>query len=319
MKLKVFYVILSLVAICLILVPFIFIGQGLNNMENNSNKTNITEIDEQSTELKSNEVEETEEYSKIEITEDLKLSDECDIVLATSSNYSDDLYELVANETEDYYGTEIEIGVIKNNEWLVPLSNDNPFLNEKGLVYTKKSDDLSVFDEDLYFEYCGNGCFYNYCFVKDIVGQMSYGVIYNSENGKCYDLTEHNDVWPREKPVESGGNYIMMCKRYDAYDSNNECILNTSTMELKELEVNGHASSFSEGLFCLTWSNKEGFYDENGKLIIDLSEYDISSSPSQNIYFINDECTFKILNDTGNHYQITINKNGDVISSQKID
>ena len=63
-----------------------------------------------------------------------QLSDECDKVLAEGYDQKNNHYQLVANETEDYDGTQITMGVIKNNKWLVEMTEDFPFINEQGLI-----------------------------------------------------------------------------------------------------------------------------------------------------------------------------------------
>ena len=62
----------------------------------------------------------------------LKLSDTCEQVLA-SGYYGDDYYEIVSNQFEDYSGLKFEVGVIKNNEWLLEPTSDMPFVTEENM------------------------------------------------------------------------------------------------------------------------------------------------------------------------------------------
>ena len=53
--------------------------------------------------------------------------------MVLASGYDgDDYYQFVANETEDYNGVKDELGVIKNNEWLLKPTLDMPFVNDDG-------------------------------------------------------------------------------------------------------------------------------------------------------------------------------------------
>ena len=67
------------------------------------------------------------------------LSDSCDFVLCQGTDTSGNTYELVANQTESALGYEVTVGVIKNSNWLYPMSNDFPFLGEDGLFHVSVS------------------------------------------------------------------------------------------------------------------------------------------------------------------------------------
>lgn len=73
-------------------------------------------------------------------TEQEILSETCDRVLATGKEENGDIYELVANGTADYDSVSNEIGVIKNNTWLVPLSSEMPLLKDGQLIIPDTSD-----------------------------------------------------------------------------------------------------------------------------------------------------------------------------------
>ena len=73
----------------------------------------------------------TEKPTEPPTTEPPQLSKSCDMVLASGYD-GDDYYQLVANETEDYNGVKDELGVIKNNEWLLKPTLDMPFVNDDG-------------------------------------------------------------------------------------------------------------------------------------------------------------------------------------------
>ena len=77
-----------------------------------------------------------------------KLSDSCDKILASGYDANSNYYELVANEKEDYTGTKIEMGIIKNNEWVIPLTSNSPFISESGLLIGARG----VFEGSIYEE-----------------------------------------------------------------------------------------------------------------------------------------------------------------------
>lgn len=67
------------------------------------------------------------------------LSSSCDYILSSGIDVDGNSYELVANQTESALGYEISVGIIKNNEWLYPMSKDFPFLSEDGLFHRPRT------------------------------------------------------------------------------------------------------------------------------------------------------------------------------------
>ena len=62
-----------------------------------------------------------------------ELGNSCDRILSKGYDNEGNLLELVGNQTESVKGFKIEIGVIKNGEWLVRPTDESPFLMEDGL------------------------------------------------------------------------------------------------------------------------------------------------------------------------------------------
>ena len=86
-------------------------------------------------------------------------------------------------------------------------------------------------------------------------------------------------------------------------------------------------TSISEGLFCVkdaVFTEVAGerelveynyyFYDMNGKMVIDLSSYNIDY---QILRFVNGRCTFDIYKEFDGEYTVTINKTGKIIETTK--
>ena len=284
-----------------------------------------------------------------------KLSDNYTI-LASGSEENGDTYELVGTQSETYNSVQIEIGVIKNNEWLVPLSSDNPFIGDNGLLFSVhplRSTGMqlnlnNVQDyKGVHFSYLGNGCFIEYyhyydnskpSYNEDNVEANSNGVVYNSENENYFIMDENNYL--RFPPLDSCGDYLVLCNHDMPYSYDYLSTLNLQTMEVTELSFSKSqkyrlASPNSENLFLVqnietdVASNDFEFYDMEGNKVIDLSEYNIinayslyepyneSSYYTGNIlYFENGKCEFETSNDAGTKYLLTIDKNGNLLNEE---
>lgn len=262
-----------------------------------------------------------------------ELSDECDKILAEGEDENGNYYELVANETEDYSGVTIEIGVIKNNTWSIPLTTNSPFIGESGLLSLYdgvNSATGSIYDEKFAkFYYIGNGCFYyNY-------------TILNGNNGKSYNGNESNFI-PVVQSDRKNGENIMICNDDGKYIlkkyGEKFRVLDAKTMKIKTINVScdydiDYAFPYAEGLFaCMNYSSDvqtNGFYNLKGEKVIDLSQYTLAkntyysdctggySGIYQSLVFEDGKCTFKITNEVGTNYIVTIDKKGKVIDSEE--
>lgn len=255
-----------------------------------------------------------------------KLSNHCDAVLASGTDKDGNLFELVANQNEDHSGVTIEIGIIKNNEWSIDLTTKSPFIGTDGfLTKRNKYNTGSIYDENsLGFDYIGAGCFhYN-------------GSIWNGNNGKYYMPIENNKF----HPVISAGSghglctYINNDGEFLLHKDGTFQVLTSHNMTIKTLKslpyvYTNEIFPLSEGLFALyDYPNVGiGFFNTNGEKIIDLSDYKFyrivkpdgfgNVTIEQNLVFKDGKCTFTVLNEIGTEYKITIDKQGNVLSSTK--
>lgn len=267
-----------------------------------------------------------------------KLSDDCDKVLASGKDPNGDKWELVATEEEDYSGTTIRLGVIKNNEWVVPLTTECPFLESDGSLcsgfYDIYEDDFNI------FYYIGSSCFayaqYNRPLKADIIWNVNTNKIYNCDDYKdnrsfpkiAYDID-------KEAPTSDG--YAIL----ESYDGTNKVsqYIDLNTMEIKNLNKPIDYNSYggilyvlpiSEGLFATymigSKYNCNGFYNINGEMVIDLNDYRIDidhlyvdEHMTPALVFKNGKCSFNIHNDQGTEYIITIDKQGNVLESVKVE
>lgn len=291
-----------------------------------------TENDENQINTSLNSIEETSVLTTTGVTEPMttekpSLSAQCDKVLALGVDAEGNLFELVANETESYQGIVIEIGVIKNNDWSVPLTTDSPFIGDTGLLsmYTPENNVTgSIYDSEYaIFKYIGDGCFiYN-------------NDIWNGNNGTYYKCRDNDSYSPVVKSVINNDGVFLLSKYSENYR-----ILDAKTMKIKEIPLreDGHKINYafpiSEGLFaCMNkYADVEtnGFYDTDGNKVIDLGQYSLASNTYtsgggigytgtiQTLAFTDDgTCTFVVTNELNTKYEITIDKSGNVISSKE--
>ena len=254
-----------------------------------------------------------------------KLSDTCDKVLASGYDNEQNFYELVTNETEDYSGTKIEMGILKNNEWLIPLTQNSPFVSDSGLLVGARGNFKgSIYEEKFaIFNYIGAGCF---IYAPEKHDQYNPGIIWNSNTGKYYNPAEHNDYAPQiyisntKEVINNDGLFLL-----SPHTNGNYKLLNANTMEISDINLARNITGyyyeypFSEGLFAVINSYnspqaENGFYDITGNKVIDLSGYTFTEKIID-AAFVNGECSFEIKNDQGTEYYITIDKTGTVINS----
>lgn len=261
-------------------------------------------------------------------TEVPKLSETCNIVLA--SGYSgDDYYELVANETETHLGTEVEVGVIKNNTWSVNLTSNLPFIKKDKSLSNNKT----IYDSIDYFHYVGNGCFfYPGVILNGKTGEYAKGKFMVLCQGKL-------DYTKGEYFVSEEGKYLYLKNGYQKKGNDkNYYILDTNDMSSTKVnftyQIGYFAFPFSNGIFAHIKkgnSNKVGgFYNTDGEMIFDLSDYNTNQmlysvdgtggkdSIKQALVFKNGECSFRVKNKQKSEFYITINTNGEVIREEKI-
>ncbi len=282
----------------------------------------------------------TTEYTTIAetTTKKVNLSDSCDKVLASGS-YNDDYYELVATQEETYSDVVVKIGVIKNNEWLVPLTTDIPFINEDGRIYTdhyydhdasyenasstKNLDNIS--DDDYHF--IGNGCFHIY---ESRVGDIIYNAELDRElviplsGGIGVDFYRHHLEKSSDEFICSDKFIVEYFGKGDYHDVR---LLDTNKMEMNIImELPRYyyiVGPLSDGLFAMGYNNVDtvcAFYDIEGNKVLDISEYGIYY-PEDTYYeyprFENGQFKFVTTNEAGTKYDMIIDKTGKVLSNTK--
>ncbi len=246
-----------------------------------------------------------------------KLSSTCSMVLCTGSE-NGNTYELVANQIDGYPDTTFEFGVIKNNQWLVPMGSDCPFINDQGWwVYAEGS------NAPRDFEYIQAGCFYyNY---RDPYDRK---ILYKPETGvsiEVLDLFEDSNSEYRRHPYTINDEAEIMAKCRDQ-EKTYLTYINMNTGETKKLPLETFGTDIgiiSDGLFFAeidddVWNSgwdKRGFYDLNGNQVIDLSTYNIVDLKDRK--FTDGKYTFTAINNSNVRFDITIDTTGKVLSQEK--
>lgn len=252
-----------------------------------------------------------------------------DKLLCTGKDSNGNYYELVATEQTQGEDISVKVGVIKNNEWSVPLDDESPFVGYNGALSLYDEDysetDGSIYDEQYAkFYYVGNGCFYY------------NNTLLNGNNGKGYigkDEQYTIAVQYGDEFICNDDGKFLLYKPEDKYK-----LLDAETMETQTVNLVQdswdiqYAYPYSEGLFaCMNQTfdrSTNGFYNEKGEKVIDLSKYTLvrntfsfdenGDGVKQALIFENGKCTFKITDDNGDDYNITIDKGGKELKKEKI-
>ncbi len=254
--------------------------------------------------------------------EKLKLSTSCGMLLCTGYDGSD-CYELVANQIDGYPDSTFEFGVIKNNEWLVEMSSNCPFINENGWWKGAKYG-----NNPGKFKYINAGCFY----YSHNDGIGLFEMIYKPETGKYFEVsglvsftmfkTEFGEV-----------DYSKLCNDKSEFLARiNDghytfSYINLNTGETKAIPLKLHVNNnqdiglLSDGLFYayggsnFTGTDYWGFFDLNGNQIIDLTQYD--TTDLKDYQFRNGKYTITCKNNSGVKFNITFDTSGNIISQEK--
>lgn len=267
-------------------------------------------------------------------TVDLIESSNC-IVLCKGKDKEENNYSLVGKQEETFDSVIIKVGVIKNNEWLVPLSSDFPFISDGKdtfiggeIIYAnnkhpiRKSDGGWVSPNE--FKYVANGCF-------------SYGsnveqrfIIYNFETNKYYDFGNKNNFDNKTyrfsvycvDDESSTSNIVVFSRNLDSGGYSKQfSILNTDTMEeniIVEKTNDCIMGPYADGLFAVG-ENYHGsifyFFDSNGNQVLDVTKYGLCNN-YDSTYFKNNVFCFTKTNSAGTKYNLTINIKGEIISNE---
>jgi hypothetical protein len=209
--------------------------------------------------------------------------------------------------------TEAQFGAIDSNgKWIVPLSAGNNFDGHlihigDGFVRIRKSNthtgNITVLD-----------------LLNISTGEIVHGEI-QSENHSAYNTTHYRPVgWTTVNNFENG--YGV----FSPYAFQNTNVYSTDTAGNTRLIIENvpsasagreYVGEYREGLFYLISGGgrdaKTGFYDINGNLVIDLSEYTVVHSARGRMMvpaFSGGYCPLVLQNAQGAHFYTVIDKTG---------
>lgn len=246
----------------------------------------------------------------------LKISDSCDIILCTGS--SDDGYiELVSNRIDGYPNSTYEFGVIKDNEWLIPMSPNCPFINENG--WWKGAESTNQPGE---FKYLDKSCFYYQ--PEDIHTGIIYNpvtnVIFENLNSIHTNFTDNSEFIGTISYRSSSG-WSGEFRYFNMLTGDTHIIEGY----FKEVFSPEKVMDISDGLFYASGKTTDrknfeyipyrGFFDLQGNMVLDLSGYSILDY--HDYKFVNGEYTITCRNNSDVNYDITFDTSGNIIKQEK--
>lgn len=267
----------------------------------------------------------------------LQLSSTCDKVLVRVTEKDGSVYELVANEKESYAGVQAEIGIIKDNRWVLEMTSDHPFVDKDGTIFGGAN---SIYNPPECI-YIGNDCFLIIANKKSVIYNAvtkQYHIELYEEYGKddyhpalSGDCLEYANVL--HKPHNPNSNILNKESSLLLIDIGNVPtggryveLLDTNTMSVSEIvltdkqfrdEFSDHYYPVSEGLFAIIAKGLR-FYDTNGNEVMEV-KLTLYEGTRQALCFKDGKCAAYVKNPNGTIYYVTIDRNGNVISSEEVD
>lgn len=258
-----------------------------------------------------------------------QLSASCDYILAQATDSKGNYVELVANDSETYDGSQT-IGLIKNNKWVIEMTDDSPII-EDGVV--------AFFKLYKYYRNAGKTTIVlitDNCFL--FFGDKDTDLLWNYSTGKAYYMTEeHAEIFYDGINIGYQGKVlnedIITIEVSKGYTDKTCKIFDTKNMQyvkVFEPKYFSYVKRYSDGLFfALRYTPDEngnlrvhnfGFYDANGNLVLNFSEfydkyYRINEPPEM---FIDGKTSFRVENESGKKFEITIDKQGNVLSETAV-
>lgn len=306
-------IILAVIAVVIVIAIPVSIATSKSNKNNVQNTASYTDS---TTQVK------TESTTAETTTEEKRLSDDCTYILAAGYD-GDNYYELVANQIDGYPNSTFEVGVIKNNNWLVDMSTSSPFLDDEGWwkdlnkSYEKNMPKLE------HFKYIKKGCF---LFNDKIFYRPENNIVFDKLCNRDYSTLSNVDEFMgyTEWHAENSGSCGFTFKYFNSVTGKSK--------EIKGFFADGNIRApqkvydISDNLFLafgetLTYKNWDyvkysGVFDLEGNMIIDLSKYDITDY--HGYVFKNGKYTITCENKSNVEYDITFDTTGKVISQEKV-
>lgn len=252
-----------------------------------------------------------------------KLSASCDYILAQATDSKGNYIELVANDSETYDGSQT-IGLIKNNKWVIKMTDDSPLIKDNGVIFGFNWYKNYSSGHENAFKFISDSCLK---FTEYEEGSL----FWNFETEKTYKMADTFEDIVKDSLRNSDSNSLseelILIREYEKGEYIFK-IFNTRTMSIvksfpKNYFIASSIKEISNGLFfakqTTTDSNStvSGFYYANGNLVIDLNKYnyEIYRYPER---FIDGKTSFRVENESGKKFEITIDKQGNVLSETAV-
>lgn len=250
------------------------------------------------------------EYSGIQnikyVEPEIDPNDYYDYLLCSGGGYS-----IVAKQVETVTDSWVEIGVLNDSyDWIIDMAADTP-LHSNGRLpdpngYIHFASICNQMDD--YIHYSGNGIFIYARPKMTLNGHDFYEVTsWNILENTSYEFSR---LITKTFTLQNGY-IIMMDDSYFDSHSGNVLIMNDKG-EFIQTDIycgsTTYLGQYAEGVFF----SYDGFYDIDGKLVIDLSEYAglINNNPT----FVNGQCKLTAVNPNGVEFNAVLNIDGTFVS-----
>lgn len=340
-------ILVAVISVALIGTVIAIASSGSNN-GSHTNSDNYYDVDDFYEDYFDDYYNDTDDYEQSPDIIEESLADNCQYLLVTGYDSDGTCYQLVGEDYENYDKSIIRFGVIKDNQWLVEMTSDIPFIDEYNCIYggldengnyelegyaslraaVEKSSTTNIYDR---FGYAGNGCFYLKSNITSntitIVEQLHTIVFWNAEtnsekiinNAILSDIEYYNS--DNDLLLSVLGEHLFAISNNQFADMNVQA-LNTKNLESKTLftqRFNSNSSwskykiyQCSENLFYVEKDNS--FYNMNGD-----KAFELPVKNTQEIgHFYNGQCEIINQIENGARFRIIIDKSGNVISDEKI-
>lgn len=248
-----------------------------------------------------------------------KLSEQCDKVFCKANSLDGGLLEIVVKREDAYPKSIFYFGVIKNNEWLVELTPNCPFIDDDGRWIGLHKALANTYANVEFFS-IGAGCFLYKCNDARIVYKPETGVSFHASLGAYAD--------PLHGTLTYGN---IMKDEFLVANSSGFQLLNMNTGVATPIDFGTrHAPEWihpvSDGLFLAEYSGYFGeyyfgFFDTEGNFVIDLAAFRVSKQTNGMLdeyqRFEDGKYTFICWNESGVPYKTTIDTFGAIIEQHK--
>ncbi len=243
------------------------------------------------------------------------------IVICEGDDKKGIIYKLVGTQEETYNSVKIKVGVIKNNEWLVPLSEDSPFISEeKNFLIGGETLSKDWYYSNKY-KYVARGCF--------ACDSQNNTIVYNAETNQHYYLHEEDKkcslhVFFVDDNSYADSNIIIVSRSYHDFDKISALDIDTMKEKIIIEECTyGVVGPYSNGLFAVGFRYRNDilyFYDAEGNKVLDVTKYGLDGSGYdsnyETAYFQNGIFSFTQTNSANTKYNLAINTKGEIILNE---